>query len=184
MKVEFISRDEKFNGKIISLVVDTIKDENGDIATREVVHHNGAACVVPIDENNYIYMVEQFRYPFGECMLEVPAGKKDEGEEPRKTAMRELKEETGIVADTITYLGEYRGNVALLTEKIYMYIARGLHFSKQDLDAGEYVEVRKYHIDEVVEKVLNNEIKDGKTIAAIMLTKGILDKEKSPKNTK
>lgn len=169
------SRKNIFKGKVIEVTVDTITNVDGLKATREVVHHSGAACVVPIEDDGTVYMVQQFRYPFNEYMLEIPAGKKDINEDHRITAIRELKEETGITAKNLVYLGEYRGNVAILTEKIHMYLATGLLFSQQNLDEGEYVEVKKYHINDVVDMIFKNEIKDGKTISAILLAKNYLD---------
>lgn len=167
-------RENIFKGKVIEVSVDTIKNKKGEYATRELVHHNGAACVLPIDEEGNVYLVKQFRYAFLEYMLEVPAGKRDGQEEFKITAIRELKEETGIVAENVVYLGEYRGNVAILTEKICMYLATNLSFEKQHLDNGEYVEIYKYPLQEVVDMVIKNKIKDGKTIANVLLAQNYL----------
>ena len=101
-----LSYDYKFKGRIINLRVDEALLPNGSTATREVVEHNGGICVVPITENGEVLMVEQYRYPYSEVVLEIPAGKRDGNEEPLEGGKRELREETGAVAENYTFLGE------------------------------------------------------------------------------
>ena len=101
-----LSFEYKFEGKIIKLRVDQALLPNGATATREVVEHNGGICVVPLTDKNEVLMVEQYRYPYSEVVLEIPAGKRDGDEEPLEGGKRELKEETGAVAENYTFLGE------------------------------------------------------------------------------
>lgn len=164
------------NGKIINVTKDTVELENGKKATREVVHHNGGVCVVPITENNEIILVKQFRYPFNDVLLEIPAGKIDVGEDHYDCGKRELLEETGAVASKFTYLGVMYPTTAYLTEKIHMYYAKGLTFSKQKLDEDEFLEVVKIPFDKAIEMIMNNEIPDAKTQVAILKTARLLGK--------
>lgn len=171
-----------YEGKILNLRVDDILLPNGRSAIREVVEHGGAACVVPVTEDGMVYMVRQFRYPFNEMVLEIPAGKMDPGEVPSDTAKRELEEEIGHRALELTYMGEIRPSVAYLTEIIHMYLARGLTPTAQRLDDDEFLHVEKYPIDALVDMIMDNQISDSKTIAAILKAKIILDREKEAKS--
>ena len=164
------------DGKIISLTKDTVELENGQNAIREVVHHNGGVCVVPITENNEIIFVKQFRYPFKEILLEIPAGKLDKGEDHYDCGKRELLEETGAVASEMTYLGVMYPTTGYLTEKIHMYFAKGLTFTKQKLDDDEFLDVVKIPFEKAVEMIMSNEIPDAKTQVAILKAARILGK--------
>ena len=168
LKEKTISVEEKFKGKVVELTVDKVELENGEPATREVIHHNGGVCVVPIDENGDVYFVKQFRYPFKAVLLEVPAGKLEKGEDPRECGIRELKEEIGAEAEQIEYLGCLYPTVAYDTEVIHMYMARGLTFGEQELDDGEFIDVVKIPLDKAYQMVMDNEIPDSKTQLAIL----------------
>lgn len=169
------SRKVIFEGRVLDVVVDTVTLPNGKEATREVALHKGAACVIPVDENKMVTMVSQFRYAFGEVMLEVPAGKLDSTDEiPLEAAKRELKEEVGITAEKIEYLGEIRPSVAIFTETIHMYLATGLTFGELEPDEDEFLEISTYHLDDLFDMVMKGEITDGKTIACVLKAKHIL----------
>ena len=164
-----LSRQEIFTGQIVHLVKDTVILPNEKKATREVILHNGAVCVVPITDNNEIIMERQFRYPFNDVIWEIPAGKLDKGEtDPLLAAKRELLEETGYTAERFIFIGEYYPSPAILSEKIYMYVATGLTLGERSLDEDEFLNVIKVPIDEVIEMIKKNEIPDGKTQTAVM----------------
>lgn len=165
-----------FDGKIITVKKDKAELENGEIVNRELVVHPGGVCVVPINENGEILMVKQFRYPFQEALVEVPAGKLEVGEDHREAGLRELREETGAVCEKFEYLGVCYPSVAYLTEKIHMYLATGLTFENQDLDEDEFLDVIKIKLEDAVEMVMNNELPDAKTQCAILKAARILGK--------
>lgn len=172
-----VGRKEIFDGVILHVVVDTVTLPNGAKATREWVVHNGAVCVVPITENNEIIMERQFRYPFDEVIWEIPAGKIDKGEtDPEAAARRELMEETGYSAETLKFIGTYYPSPAILGEKLYMYAAKGLKKGDQDLDEDEFLDVTAVPFDKVVDMILTNEIPDGKTQAAVLKVKALIEK--------
>ena len=168
LKEKTVSVEKIFNGKIIDVTRDTVELENGRTAFREMVHHPGGVCVVPIDEQGNIYMVKQFRYPFQSVLLEVPAGKLEKGEDHRECGIRELKEEIGAEAETVEYLGCIYPTVAYDTEIIHMYMAKGLTFGEQHLDEGEFIDVVKMPLKKAYEMVMNNEIPDSKSQTAIL----------------
>ena len=165
-----ISSEQKFDGKIVKLFVDKAQLENGDIVTREVIKHPGGVCVVPLDGDNNVIMVRQFRYPHNRALLELPAGKLEYGEDPEKCGLRELKEETGCTCDSFISLGKLLPTPAYDTEITYMYLARGLHGGEQKLDEDEFLEVEKIPLEKAAKMIMNNEIDDAKTQIAILKT--------------
>ena len=172
-----LSEEEIFDGVVVKLWRDRVELENGEKTIREVVKHPGGVCVLPLDHDGNIYMVKQFRYPFKAVLLEIPAGKKEPGEDPLDCGIRELSEEIGAKAKKVTYLGKMYPTVAYDTEIIWMYLAEELSFSGgQHLDPEEFVDVVKLPFDEAYEMVLRNEIPDAKTQLAILRAKSLLSK--------
>lgn len=163
-----VSSELIYHGKIIDLRKDIAELENGTEAVRELVVHSGGVCVVPVTENGDILFVKQFRYPFKEVLLEIPAGKINDGEEHYECGRRELLEETGASCENYEYLGVMYPSVAYLSEKIHMYLATGLSFSERHLDDDEFLDVVSVPMEKAVEMIMNNEIKDGKTQVAVM----------------
>lgn len=163
------SSTDIFEGRVLHVVKDAITLPNGRKSVREVIRHKGAVCVVPVTDEGEVIVVKQYRYPFDRVLVEIPAGKLDSVDEiPLDAAKRELKEETGAVADSIEYLGEYYGSPAILDEKIYMYLARGLHFGEQKLDEDEFVEIESIPMEKLCSMILGGEVPDGKTQAAVL----------------
>ena len=163
-----ISQDYKYRGKIINMRVDDALLPDCTIVKREVVEHNGGVCVVALTDNDEVYLVKQFRYPYKEVIYEIPAGKRDGDEEPMSAAIRELKEETGVLAQTIIPIGELYPTPGYCGEIIWMFAAKGLTMGEKDLDDDEFLEAEKFPLGELVDKILSGEIKDAKTQAAIL----------------
>ncbi len=170
-----ISSELVYDGVVVKLYSDEAELENGARAKRDVIKHPGGVCVVPLDEENNITFVKQFRYPQHKTLLEIPAGKLEWGEDHYTCGVRELKEETGCTAENITYLGSLIPTPAYDTEVIHMYLAQKLSKSEQDLDADEFLDVLKIPFDKAVEMIMNNEITDAKTQIAILKTKILLN---------
>ena len=163
-----LASETVFTGRIIRVTKDTVRLENGSTSTREVVHHNGGACVAALTETGEIYLVRQFRYPYGKELVELPAGKLEQGEDPRVAALRELEEEVGVQADEMISLGEFYPSCGYCNEIIYLYAAKGLHETRQHLDEDEFVTVQTAPLQSVVQQALSGELQDGKTIAAVL----------------
>ena len=171
-----ISREEIFEGKVLHVVKDTVSLPNGEKATREILLHHGAVCVIPVTDDGKVILEKQFRYAVGDVMVEIPAGKLEPGEDPLECAVRELQEETGYSADEMIVLGDYYGSPALLREHITMYLARGLHKGQTHYDDDEFMEVFEMPLDELVERVMNNEIPDAKTQLCALKAKEYLER--------
>ena len=165
---ERTASEEIFKGRVVHLYRDTVRLPNGKLTTREVMRHPGAVCIVPLTSEGEVVMVRQYRYPFGTVLLEAPAGKLDPGEAPEDCARRELREETGAVAETLRYMGDFYPSVAVLDENIRLYLATGLTFLEAQPDEDEFLAVERIPLKTLVERVLSGEIKDGKTQTALL----------------
>lgn len=169
-----ISSRQVFDGVVVKLFVDQVELPDGKTAIREVVRHPGAVCVIPVTDDNEVIMVRQFRYAMGEALLEVPAGKLEPNEDPLEAALRELEEESGVVAKRVEHIGELYTTVAIFDERIQMYLATGLTYKNAHPDDGEFLEVEKIPLRTLVNMVMNGEIKDSKTQIAILKADKIL----------
>ncbi len=174
-----VERNVIFSGQVLRLEYDRIVLQDGAPAHREVIRHNGAVCVIPVTEDEQVYMVRQYRYPYAQMMLEIPAGKLERGEDPAPAAARELEEETGMRAERLTYMGDYFGSPAILEERIGMYLAEGLVPTAQHLDADEFLTVEKIPLATLVDAVLAGEIPDGKTQVAVLRLAELLRRRKA-----
>lgn len=159
---------EIFNGRVIRVTLDKVQLEDGTTSTREVVHHHGGACVLPVDADGNVTMVRQFRYALGEELWELPAGKLEAGEDPFEAAKRELSEECGLTADTYTELGVVYPTVGYDSERIHLWAAEGLHTVGQHLDAGEFLDVVKMPFAQALGLVMDGTIRDSKTQVALL----------------
>ncbi|SEK62093.1 ADP-ribose pyrophosphatase [Ruminococcus sp. YRD2003] len=169
-----LSSETVFEGKIFTITHDTVELENGDTAIRDCLLHHGGVCVLPVNENNEVFLVRQFRYPFRTVTLEAPAGKLEKGEDHAECGRRELLEETGCTCEEYTFIGEMFPTPAYNSEITYMYLARGLSFDKQSLDPDEFLDVVKMPLAEAVERVMDGSIRDGKTQIVLLKAARIL----------
>ncbi|MDD6728172.1 MAG: HAD-IA family hydrolase [Eubacteriales bacterium] len=160
-----------YSGTIITVHNDEVMLVDGDKAYREVVDHPGGVAIVGLTEDNEILLVRQFRYPYKETILELPAGKLEKGEDPREAGIREFKEECGAEAEKFESLGEIYPTPGYCGEIIRLFYAEGLTYGEQHLDVDEFLDVVKMPVKECISKIMNGEIKDAKTIAGIFKLK-------------
>ena len=171
LKAEYV-----YEGRIIKVRRDEALLPNGANALREVIEHPGGVCVAALTEDNEVLMVRQFRYPYSEVVLEIPAGKRDSvDEDPFECGKRELKEETGADASNFIPLGELYPSPGYCGEIIWLYAASGLTFGEQHTDEDEFLEVEKIPLEKAVEMIMKGEIKDAKTQAAVLKLKLLKD---------
>lgn len=172
---ECLSTQTVFEGKVFRVTQDEVRLENGATALREIVHHNGGACVAALTDDRKVLVVRQFRYAYGQELLELPAGKLEKGEDPFDAARRELAEEAGVTAEEYIDLGKYYPTCGYCGEVIHLYGARGLHFVGQHLDPDEFATPDTVDLDELCEKCLSGEVRDGKTIAGALRLRHALE---------
>lgn len=170
-----LASEKIFEGRILHVRRDTVELPDGSQSFREVVDHPGGVCVLALDEENRALLVSQYRYPYERVLRELPAGKLEYGEDPAQAAVRELKEETGAVAGDFRSLGELYPSPGYCGEIIRMYLARELTFGETHLDDDEFLNLERVPFDRLVEQVLSGEIKDAKTIAAVLKGKLLLN---------
>ncbi len=158
-----------YQGKIIQVKSKDVLLADGSSATRDVVEHPGAVAVVAMDQNRQIYLVEQYRSPLEKTLLEIPAGKLDEGETPAQAALRELAEETGKTAGEIRKLISFYASPGYSNERIHLFLALDLKETKRDPVPGEFLRIQKREIAQILKMIDKGEIEDGKTILGISL---------------
>lgn len=172
-----ISSKSIYKGSIIDLDVLKVILPNGKEATRDIISHPGASVVVPLSENGEVYMVRQFRKPLEAVSLEIPAGKLDYGEAPKKCAIRELEEETGLIADNMKHVISIHSTPGFCNEVLHLFVATGLKEGKANPDEDEFISSEKIKVDTLVDMVLKHEITDAKSIIGILLAEKILKGE-------
>lgn len=159
-----------YSGRVFDIVRDEVRHSSGYETVREVVRHNGGAVVAALFENNDIILIRQFRYPVGEVIYELPAGKLDEDEDPAACALRELTEETGWSARKLEKLTSVLTTPGFCSETLHIYLATELSAGSQRLEEGEEsIEVLRLPLREAVSMCKDGEIHDGKTVTGIML---------------
>ena len=172
-----LSTVRHFEGRILNLRVDTVRLPNENTATREVIEHNGGVCIAALTDKRELLFVRQYRHPYGKVLLELPAGKLDSKEEDRlSAAIRELREETGAVAQDVQFLGELYPAPGYCNEILTLYLATGLSFGDTDPDEDEFLQIERIELDKAVNMVLNGEIPDGKTQALVLKVAALLQK--------
>jgi ADP-ribose pyrophosphatase len=172
MNFKLLKSDTIFQGKVFDLQVDEIEYDSGNKGIREVAIHSGGSVIIALTEDYKIVMVNQFRYPLQRFLYELPAGKLDEGEDPQVCALRELQEETGYKANSITKLGAIVTTPGFCTETLHIYLAQDLTNGNHNREEGEFgMQIIELTLKEIEDKIKNGEIYDAKTISGIMLAK-------------
>lgn len=173
---KLVSSKPVYEGKYLNVKIDEFKLPNEKIVSREIVERPDAACVVALTENREVLMVRQFRAPYKQVMLEIPAGKLDEGEEPYAAMVRELREETGAIGKNYRSMGKLYMTPGYADEIIYMYLCDVAEIKEAQPDEDEFLELVKIPLNQAVEQVLSGEIVDAKTCVAILKAHLILNK--------
>ncbi|OHP75875.1 NUDIX hydrolase [Staphylococcus sp. HMSC062D12] len=162
-----IDRTVIYNGKIIDLELHEVELPNGKRAKRELIYHNGAVAVCAVTPENEVLLVKQYRKPIEQPLLEIPAGKLEQGEQLESAAKRELSEDTGYVAEHLVHITDMYGSPGFSNEKLSIYFTDKLSPGKMHLDDDEFVELHKIPLTEISQRLATNEITDAKTIIAL-----------------
>lgn len=168
LREEKVSSTYYYQGKIINMKVDDVRLPDGQLAKREEVEHPGGCSIVALTPNNEVFFVRQFRYAYDEVILEIPAGKLEKGEDPFEAMKRELREETGCLAEDFVYLGTCYPTPGYTNELLRIWACRVSENTAQDLDPDEFLEVEKLPLDKAVELVMSNQLPDAKSQIGIL----------------
>jgi ADP-ribose pyrophosphatase len=178
---ELIKREYPFRGRILSLRLDHVRLPNGNITTREIAEHPGAVAIVALDAEGRVVLVRQYRHAVGRDLLEIPAGTLEKDEPPEKTAPRELKEETGLSAQRWELLERFYASPGVLTEEMYVYLARDLAEGVSEPMGDEDLQVERIPLNDALELVARGEIADAKSIIGLLLAeKKVANESTSP----
>lgn len=170
-----LHRRPVFEGRVVNLSVDRVRLPNGNECELEMIRHPGAAAVVPVDDAGRVLLVRQYRYAASGWLLEIPAGKLDDGEPPESCAVREVEEETGHRPRDLQPLGWIWTTPGFTDEKIWLYLATSLEPTRQNLQADEVLSVERLPLAEAVEMAASGEIRDGKSVCALLRASRRLD---------
>lgn len=178
MPYELLNREMLYRGRIFELSKDQVRYQSGATVQIDVIHHRGGAGVVPITDNNEVVLVRQYRHPVGEYLLELPAGKLDDGDSPEQAARRELAEEAGFHSDDLRLITTAFPAPGYCGEKLYIFLARALKPVERRPDFDEEIEVVYLPFDQACEMVSSGEINDAKTIIGLLATDRLLRESK------
>ena len=165
---EFLESKKVFKGRVFSVTVDTVR-EGKQTYTREVVHHQGSAVILPVFDDGTIALVRQYRHPAVRYLLELPAGTLNDKERPEEGAARELEEELGLVAGKLEKLSEFFVSPGFCEEKMWLYLATDLTETAQRLEEDEIIDVVRLPLERALQMITDGEIEDAKTIIGLML---------------
>lgn len=172
-----IKVDNIYEGKILSLRVETVEMPDKKYSKREIVDHMKGVGIIAFDDEDSIYLVRQYRKAIDEFTLEIPAGLVEANEKPIDTAKRELQEEIGYKPLDIEYLFDMHASPGFTNDKLSFFLAKNLEESKLEEDEDEFLERKSFKIDDIYNMVINGEITDAKTIIAVMYAKRLIDEK-------
>ncbi len=166
--VERLGTTPVYQGRIVDLRLERVRLPGGGVCELEIIHHPGAAAVVPVDDDGNALLVRQYRHATGGWLLEVPAGKLDRGEAPEECAIREVEEETGFRSRTLVPMGWVWTTPGFTDEKIWLFLALHLETGRQDLQPDEALTVERIPLAEAVAMASRGEIQDAKSVCALL----------------
>ncbi|MGH3436931.1 MAG: NUDIX domain-containing protein [Sciscionella sp.] len=180
-----VSSEDLYRGAIFAVRADRVAMPGGGVARRDVVEHNGAVAIAPLDSEGKLVMVHQYRHPLGRRLWELPAGLLDvPGEDAEATARRELAEETGLVAAQWSVLVEAAGSPGMSDEVVRLFLARGLSTVHRPVAEGDEetdLVIRRFPVAEAMRMVFSGEIVNGVTVAGVLATHAVLAGAAAPR---
>ena len=162
-------RKKIYQGRVVNLNLETVRLPNGATVELEIIHHPGAAAIVPMKDEETVLLIRQYRHAVGGYILEIPAGTLRPGEDPGACAARELEEEIGFRPSALEPLAAFFTTPGFTDEVIHIYKATGLMPGKQNLDHDEVLEVVELPLREAIGRIGDGTIRDGKTIVGLQV---------------
>lgn len=173
---ETVHSKQIHRGRVFDVRQDQVRLPNGTLTTLEIIDHPGAVVLVPVDSDENVWLIKQYRHAVGIELLELPAGVSESGEAMEDSARRELREEIGMQADSLRLLGEFFIAPGYSTENLYIYLATDLQPNPLPGDEDEFIQVVPTPSRTVFDLVKRGEIRDAKTLAALMLAQPYLER--------
>ena len=156
-----------YKGRIVNLNLETVTLPNGATVELEIIHHPGAAAVVPMKDDRTVVLIRQYRHAVGGYIYEIPAGKLHPGEDPRECAQRELEEEIGYKAGRLAQVTSAYTTPGFTDEVIHIYKATQLQRGTQNLGHDEVLEIAEFPLEKTITMIRDGVIKDAKTIVGL-----------------
>ncbi|RPJ26255.1 MAG: NUDIX hydrolase [Chloroflexi bacterium] len=176
MPFEWIKSEILLQGRAFKIRRDTLKTPDGRETKLEIVDHGGSVVILPVDGENNLLFVRQYRHAVGADLLELPAGTREEQEPYEECAAREIREETGMEAGQLQKVGEFYLAPGYSTEFMAVFLATDLKENPLQADDDEFLQVEKIPLKKAIEMAEHGEVPDGKSLAALLLAKPHLEK--------
>lgn len=174
LKFEIVKSEKTYQGRAFSIEKVHMRLPDHSVRPYDLVRHNDSVTIVPVDDQGNILFVRQYRIGAGDTLLELPAGVNEDGEPSLASAEREVREETGMGAKNLTWLGEYYLAPGYCNECMTAYLATGLFADRLEHDVDEFLEVVKIPIEQAYELAYQGKIRDSKSLAALLLARQYL----------
>jgi ADP-ribose pyrophosphatase len=158
-----------YEGQVLALDLDQVEEPGGVRAAREVVRHRGSVAALPVHADGRIVLIRQYRYAVDQLVWEVPAGRLDAGETPEEGARREVEEEVGIRAGRLEPISVFYTTPGFCDETMHLFRATDLLEVPARPEADERIEGRSFALDEALEMIRQGEVREGKTLVALLL---------------
>ena len=166
---EILSTESVYEGRLLKVRVETVRVRGGQTVTRDVIEHPGSVSILPIDDEDQVLLVRQYRPAVAQTLLEIPAGTLEPGESPEETALRELREEIGMRAERLRAIGSYYLVPGYSSELMHAYVASGLSSAPLPRDLDEEIRLESIPFTELVKQVSRGDLRDVKTVSAVLL---------------
>ena len=176
MPFELLRSEILMKGRAFAIRRDHLKTPDGRETKFEIIEHGGSVVIIPVDENGNMLLVRQYRHATGQDLLELPAGTLDGGENPEICAAREIREETGMAAGTLTKVGDFYLAPGYSTEFMVVFLATDLSHNPLEADADEFLSMETVQVAEAIKMAERGEMPDAKSLAALFLAKPSLEK--------
>ena len=164
LKETCLSTEQVYDGHFLKVQRDLVRLPDGRTTHREYIKHPGAVVILPLFADGSVLLERQYRYPLHRVFIEFPAGKIDPGEDPLVCAKRELLEETGYTATDWHFLCSIHNAIAYSDERLDIYLARGLTAGERQLDEGEFLDIFKAPLTDLLSWVRDGSVTDVKTV--------------------
>ncbi|NIM99645.1 MAG: NUDIX domain-containing protein, partial [candidate division Zixibacteria bacterium] len=164
-----------FKGKVFAVRIDQVEKSSGEMMRIDIVEHDGAVVLIPVDDEGRIWFVQQYRHPTGKWLLELPAGTLGPEEEPKACAVRECREEIGMSPGQLIPLGGTFLAPGYSTEYLHFYLAKNLHPAPLTPDHDENLKIERLTWDEASDRVIRGELEDTKSLAGLFMARNLLN---------